>query len=546
MRQVSGGHSCLYHEVVKLPLYLIFYHFSSKLHSVSASSHPHTHHYFFVLLLLVLLLILYFFSWTFNTIIYYFHSHFANVEGCLKQHTKKNPLEVQDPETYLAFLRAIPITCKNTAVVKLTAEAIKSYQAEVTHETTVPGLAAYHQCSTPMIKFKDLGIVKEISDCDRGSGEAARQSVTSALTALTRDQEITDLDILICSGNDATQEEHCETRASGLTLKKKTRSPASRQFSIVNGGRGYEVGDEVTSAATGLTFTIETLRAKSEYLCQFGCILCSRLSQEDTNTEKFSVVPMAAPKKREVKNLMRSKPLDLQRDGLLLILKYYFGAKIPDRWKDKCAAPGYCLVNMADRIITKDTQVKRDLIYDLIIAQLQTFIVDPIFKSLRPARNALRGQKEGKRTGLHSLCAGVGDRTIYLISKLWSIHTNEDFVMTVKQKALNTQNGPSTVHLNLFEIASRDQEFLNGAFKSHLTDPAALGDSSDGSSDESSEEEDDLIGAQFYDSDCDTELKTVQRQEGSTVWTEDAPSDDEGYHYTYVKKRVDENLSSND
>jgi len=236
-------------------------------------------------------------------------------------------------------------------------------------------------------------------------------------------------------------------------------------------------------------------------------------------------------------------------DGLLFIFKHFFGQQIAARWKEKCSGPGYCLVNMADRIVKRSTQAKRDLIENVMRKGLQSFIKDPIFRIVRPATiTNTRGTSENERTAIHSLSAGIGDRTIYLVAQLWCHEKTKVFTMTADQRRNVATASPSALHLTNFEEASRDVSFIRDVFKKHLQNPSAveaglgwdLEDSEDEEEDEEEEEVEDLVGEKFIDLATSIEHTVIAQyiNDADDLVCKETPDNDE-WSYEYVKERVD-------
>jgi hypothetical protein len=235
---------------------------------------------------------------------------FANVETHLKSHTRKYPLEVEKPETYLHWLSKIHETLKHTSVVLLAAGTIKDYEDRHPTERTGYGLAAYNQFSTPFIFWKDEGIVVTVSQPLVQGSNPQKTLARTKIGRLTNDQ------VIHFDNDDDDEQEGLEIK---VTIVGRTKT-----FSVVNGGVGYEVDEIVISTdPEGLKFSIKSVHKREDYLCQYGCILGQRLTirLEDVQlSPDVLVIPMLIPTKRETTNRMRSRPLDTQRTFLFLLV----------------------------------------------------------------------------------------------------------------------------------------------------------------------------------------------------------------------------------
>ena len=212
---------------------------------------------------------------------------------------------------------------------------------------------------------------------------------------------------------------------------------------------------------------------------------------------------------------------------------------------------------MADRIVRKETQAKRDLIDSVMRKDLRSFIVHDIFRIVRPMvlNDRSRGAKESDRRAIHSLSGGVGDRAIFLVSRLWSLKQGKTFTMTNQQRRLLTTAPPSAQHFTDFEEASRNVDFIRNELQEHFEAPRDVEDELSEFDAESSEEDDDddddedddatenLVGETFYDeTDIEQEFPfeiISQFDKDGVTLVETNDDDDAPWTYTYAKKRVD-------
>ena len=261
------------------------------------------------------------------------------------------------------------------------------------------------------------------------------------------------------NGNNPVNEADCHTRAGGLTLKVKKSRSGEISFQVINRGRGYLDNELVLHDESEITFKIQTI-PKQKYLCRHGCILGSHMSYVNSDTQNRNdvvVIPLLPPKERDTRNYMRSAPLDIQRDATKHAMTF-FKNHMSTRWKEKCPAPGFCLINMADRLVREADELKRMLINNVVVSDLRSFLSHNVFRDVR-------FEEIMKRRTAFSLAAGLGDRWIYMIIKL----KNPELACTIKQQKLLQDSKPSQAQLTAYEEAVADSNFIRTKLQLHLS-----------------------------------------------------------------------------
>ena len=300
-------------------------------------------------------------------------AHFANCETHKKWWTRQHPLDASIPSTYLDWLAALGDTdtrgLRNTGVLILSKDAIEDYETNHQYEYTAERLMKFMQFSTPFIHFVDRGVVNTVEYVvpDNSAMKAIEFSTikswaTNTLLELNivectvindgaageEDVNVDGIDAAVegdvnvdgidaagegdvnVDGIDAAGEgdvgegeEECSFRAKGLQLIVHRRRSVTEMstFKVNQAGRGYLVGDIITHSS-GVQFKITSMKERSKYTCDHGCVMGSRYSSVSNNMDILKdvmVIPLKKPTLRDKTNRMRSAPL-----GKYLFFQYHF------------------------------------------------------------------------------------------------------------------------------------------------------------------------------------------------------------------------------
>lgn len=388
-------------------------------------------------------------------------SHFAQVEKNLKAFARHTPIGKTDDNAYIKWLQQLSYTAerggiRNTAIVELGEGLIADFK--IRHPKKEDSfnwfIKKYSHFTTPYLKATPSSLVETIKKISSVSKSTIQHhlKVGSSYT-------------LVPKALAAPQ----VTPTGTVQIKVVAGATAATAhiYIVVSSSSGYTVGNTLQFNGQDL-FRVASLVSENNKMCPYGCLVGARNTPMYTEPGKqrdnsmYVLLPLGKAKKRDDTDRTRANVLNLERDGLRDALRYVFGSKMNQRWKNNpnCPAPTYCLINKNDHIRDTDEYLGSLFIDDAVHDDLTLFLDSPIFA-------AVKGQGKCKRTGFKSKCQGLGTRFMYFVTKV----KDPAMTFTDDQKNLvstGNKGRATNDQRQVYEQAMGDRTWIDTVLRPHI------------------------------------------------------------------------------
>jgi hypothetical protein len=345
---------------------------------------------------------------------------------------------------------------RNTAVIELGEGLIANFKTRnpMKEDSFNWFIKKYSHFTTPFLKATPDGLVETIKKISSVSKSTIQQHlpVGSSYTLLPKP---------------VAPPQVTPTGNVQIKVVAGTTAASAHSYIVVSSHSGYTVGNILQYNNVDL-FHVASLVSENNKMCPYGCLVGARNTPMYTEPGKqrdnsmYVLLPMGKAKKRDDTDRTRANVLNLERDGLKDSLRYVFGSKMNQRWKNNpnCPAPTYCLINKNDHIFDTDEYFGSLFIDDAVHDDLTKFLNSPIFEHVK-------GAGKCKRTGFKSKCQGLGTRFMYFV-----VHVKDSTTtFTEDQKNLVSSGNKGRATNNqrqVYEQAMGDRHWIDTVLIPHI------------------------------------------------------------------------------